>query len=369
MTRRPDIPALTGLRFVAAFGVMALHFATATNLPVLSALFSPGQAGVPLFFVLSGFVLAYNYEGRFTRGLAGTGDYLRARFARIFPMHAAALILIAPLALWLFGSSLGSWLANLSLIQVYFPSYAVQDGWNAPAWSIADETVFYLSLPLFVRFALSRVRTARGAAVLALGMWAGGVACLALVGPPMVAAFAKGDPTLSYFATVRLPIFRIWEFWMGAALAGVFSRTARRPSAAMSGLLVLLGVGGIAVVAGSGAGSSAVRNLMFAPFAVILIAGLASGPSPLTRLLARPVPVALGEASYSLYLLHWPAVLLLPFAPGPVGFALATAATIGASLAGYRWVESPARRWLRGLQPARRRLHDQVLIQRAGLVE
>ena len=88
---RPSLPGLTGLRGVGAVWVLLFHaqFCFVHPVPVLRA----GYLGVDLFFVLSGFVLSYAHPGlqwSFSRHRA----FLLARFARIFPMHWAALLLI-----------------------------------------------------------------------------------------------------------------------------------------------------------------------------------------------------------------------------------------------------------------------------------
>ena len=72
--RRPDVPALTGLRFLAAFSVLLAHGLTATvtnNEPPKGAvlwLMQSSGFGMTLFFVLSGFVIHYNYAGLVTDG-------------------------------------------------------------------------------------------------------------------------------------------------------------------------------------------------------------------------------------------------------------------------------------------------------------
>ena len=89
-----DIPQLTGLRFVAAFSILFLHAVdwcipfTDTNLPIAIANWV-GVYGMPLFFVLSGFVIHYNYALLFRdRPYAGASrNFFAARFARIYPLY------------------------------------------------------------------------------------------------------------------------------------------------------------------------------------------------------------------------------------------------------------------------------------------
>ena len=166
---RPELRALTGLRFVAAFHVLVFHalftFSRASlRMPILApgplrSLVSSGYVGVNLFFVLSGFVLAYAYveDGKMT---TSAGRFWRARFARIYPMHLIGVLLALPLFV------LGS-LANhvqgvaiakegakelaLSalLVQAWVPAHVLD--LNGPSWSLSVEAFFYALFPLLVR--------------------------------------------------------------------------------------------------------------------------------------------------------------------------------------------------------------------------
>src|SRR3984957_17188767 len=90
---RPDIPALTGLRFYAAFFVLIAHGCAAllanheTPYGVIHWIRQASGLGMTLFFVLSGFVIHYNYANLITgAGVNGVGSYLWARFARLYPL-------------------------------------------------------------------------------------------------------------------------------------------------------------------------------------------------------------------------------------------------------------------------------------------
>src|SRR5580704_2443077 len=97
--RRPDVPALTGLRFLAAFSVLLAHglAATAANntLPqgVVYWLMQASGFGMTLFFVLSGFVIHYNYARLVTDGgVRGIAAFLWARFARLYPLFLLMML-------------------------------------------------------------------------------------------------------------------------------------------------------------------------------------------------------------------------------------------------------------------------------------
>ena len=163
-----EIGALTGLRGVAALWVVAFHLAPElSNLTGGAAgLFArAGYVGVDLFFVLSGFVIADNYQYFFK---PWNGDqYWRfqlVRLGRIYPVHfvmlLATLVIVTVAAAVGYERttagndySLGTFVANLLLIQAWgFPQYS----WNWVAWTISAEWFAYLLFP-FAAFALFRV--------------------------------------------------------------------------------------------------------------------------------------------------------------------------------------------------------------------
>jgi len=96
MAVRKDIPALTGLRFVAALYVFLFHIhirAPLTEQPFLASLLSQGAVGMTLFFMLSGFVLTHRYLDRDY----SDGEFLVARFSRIYPVYIVSFILALPI--------------------------------------------------------------------------------------------------------------------------------------------------------------------------------------------------------------------------------------------------------------------------------
>ena len=102
----------------------------------------------------------------------------------------------------------------------------------------------------------------------------------------------------------------------------------------------------------------AFKDLALMPAFALLLWGLAYGSGPLARLLERPWAVRLGEASYALYILHSPLAFyvrlvdhrsgwgLAESSPGAF-FAVYVATSILVSLGVFRWLEEPARRWVR----------------------
>src|SRR5271157_15353 len=158
---RPRLPAITSLRFFAAFHVALFHIdamGAITGPPWLKTFAGIGYVGVSFFFVLSGFILVYTYAGR----NIVLREFWQTRFARIYPAYLFSLLLSFPF--FYFGAlkmhvpffafseqhfALASVLVLL-LLQSWVPAAALS--WNAVAWSLSVEAFFYAIFP----FALTR---------------------------------------------------------------------------------------------------------------------------------------------------------------------------------------------------------------------
>jgi peptidoglycan/LPS O-acetylase OafA/YrhL len=193
--KRAEIPALTGLRGIAALLVAVYH--------INPELFADGAIGrvvkhgylwVDLFFVLSGFILALTYADRFSAGWAGDRwiEFLLRRLARIYPLYFVMLSVSlfymtlsttlpgAPAVIdWLLPTTashhpimLGT--ANLFLVQ----SWSIGYSFDGTGWSLSVEWAAYVAFPLLVGLALFRGR--RMAVALAVAAVAGLVAILFL---------------------------------------------------------------------------------------------------------------------------------------------------------------------------------------------
>src|SRR5262245_2820584 len=102
--RTQEIPALTGIRFYAALFVYLSHIPVVPGMDVFASghlVFNAGVVGVSFFFVLSGFILTYNYAGSFRNGVSETGykKFVWDRLTKIYPVHFATLLLEAPMSI------------------------------------------------------------------------------------------------------------------------------------------------------------------------------------------------------------------------------------------------------------------------------
>lgn len=159
---------LDGIRGIAALGVVIGHSNWPNHIKFWG--FQSTFLWVDFFFVLSGFVIAYNYQARLGSGF-GVGNYMARRLARIYPAHFVMLFLLLGYELLKYATqggagidanqaafennNLETFLASLALVQamgLFQGSY-----WNGPSWSISTEAWTYLLFGLvFVGFRRSR---------------------------------------------------------------------------------------------------------------------------------------------------------------------------------------------------------------------
>lgn len=374
---RPHLRALTGLRFVAAFHVLAYHGLGAGPQSAwwMRALVGSGYVGVSLFFVLSGFVLTYTYHDSLRDGTATRGAFLAARVARIYPVYLLSLLVALPPLFWLVASR-GvrmdhGWLAGITglyagLLQAWDPRRACV--LNCPAWSLSDEAFFYaaflLVLPVVARWGMRRLAVAAVAAY-----------ALALLGPVLYLVLRPDGPVAAtpdtpvsaarWLAVVKYnPLVRLPEFVMGVIAGRLFllhgGGTRRGHAWLEAGAVFAL----VAVLLASPLiPYPLLHNGLLAPAFAALVYALGRGAGPLSRVLATPLLVRLGAASFALYILHVPLMawmgrgyralgMALPAQPGY--FAVFAAASIAVSLVVFDTVEEPGRRLLRRLLVRRR---------------
>jgi peptidoglycan/LPS O-acetylase OafA/YrhL len=381
----PDLPALTSLRFVAAFGVLLLHYRDLLG-PMPEALMRivvGGQYGVTFFFLLSGFILTYRYQPWFA---AGVGDirywrFQRLRLARIYPVYVLGLLLDTPWhlierfqagALPTEGSSYwASWLLNLVGLQAWVPAVPFAMFWNTPAWSVSAEFFFYATFPFVCAFIAARLGS------LAAVVWS--FIAVVITGFVLYAAviytFTWGvrvNEQTQYIVLVYNPVLRFSEFVAGCLLGRGFGLLSALPASRAHRLLsqvrwrnavllaclaAILGRVSMPEYTGPSAAwwltSVAGKYAFFImPFALIVLV-VAWGRNCLSGWLEHRWMVQLGEASYALYIIHWSGVTFIKhgylgaFGSPPVHAAI-MGATVLAALVCYRYVEVP---WRRRLQP------------------
>lgn len=356
---RGDLRALTGLRFVAAFGVVLAHLPGVALDPWLAPaarFFAEGAAGVPFFFVLSGFVLTYANRARFSGpGHGPVRSYLIARVARIYPLH----LLTLGLALWLPfvaapsvggpAQEAGRIAANALLVQGFTPNVAYIAVYNAPAWTLSCEMFFYLVLPLLLLGTVGWANRPR--------FWAA-IAIVGAILPLALMRLAVRHPAVvdSLWPLYLRPMIHLGTFLVGVALGHLF--LFRRQTAGRRSIWAATALEVIVLVMLAGLIALAPRvNLAYRQYGwyVPVMAGVvwlfSQERGVLSRLAASRPIVYLGEISFSVYMLHclvisrsW--IILHDYLRPAWIAALSIGITIAASAACHRWFESPMRRYL-----------------------
>lgn len=326
-----QLPALTGMRFFLALWVAVYHqFPQGEGVRISWLPHAPHGAycmlrtayvAVGIFFVLSGFVLSYNYDlgARWSR--AGMRRFWIARFSRIYPAYFLGLVLLVPFAVYRLqgssssgvGSEAGIAALNWALLQAWIPHLA--QTWNFPGWSLSNEAFFYACFPL-VGIPLWRVSRWRGMLAAAAGLWA--LCLLPAAGALFVSGFGKAPATadalprsMEFWANlIRYnPMLRLPEFCAGILLGRgyrLFEESDRKWSGKGYLLYVPAALGmGLVLWHADSIPYAFVHNGLLLPFYAWLLFGLALNGGP-ARVLSCEALVFLGNASYSLYILHAP---------------------------------------------------------------
>ncbi len=340
---RPDIE---GIRAIAVVLVLLFH----ASIPG----FNGGFVGVDVFFVISGFLitgmLLREYE---TTGKISLRNFYARRVRRLLPASALVLVitliasafLLPPLSVPSVATDVAA--ATLYVSNMVF-AYRATDYFaagSAPSpilhfWSLGVEEQFYLLWPAIFLLAVYgarrfRVRIGLAMAIIGFSSFTFATYLVTRHGP---------------WAFFSLPT-RAWELALGGMLAALGTQLSRIPQF----ISILLGWLGLVAVVWSG-----IFTKVTSPFpswpaltptvgaALLIVAGSRASKLAPSRLLSGGIFQFFGKISYSLYLWHWP-LLVLPLAikDGPLNnyerSALAIAA-IPFAYATHRWVEDPIRR-------------------------
>lgn len=360
MTDSKKLPGLTVIRFFAAAWVYLFHSELwAGHTGWFAAISSFGYVGVSIFFVLSGFILSYNYLGRdFTKR-----EFWSARFARIVPVYWLSLALTLPYVAAKVIKHQAPLSANLILTPLFLQSWnpAAVHVWNPPAWSLSTEAFFYLLFPFALGPVVSWFRK-RPVSMLLI-FWILGTLPSILYAVLHPEGFVDESSTRALLETVKFnPLFRLPEFLFGVCIGAGFRRGWRVPLArfVIPGCIVAICA---LLIAAQHSPYPMLHNGLLAPIFGMLILSIASGDD---EWLDWKFLVVLGEASYALYILadplgniyhsaskrfHW-----LPPLTQAAGFALFFTLCVACSVLVYIFVETPARKRLRSLFAARKQL-------------
>jgi peptidoglycan/LPS O-acetylase OafA/YrhL len=314
----PDrVAALTGIRAVAALLVVGTHSAYTTGKYThgyFGLLCSRMEIGVPIFFVLSGFLLFRPWVVSTVRDrpAPSLSRYAWHRVRRIMPAYVVTVL--AAYLVYQFrtagpnpGHTWAGLFRNLTLTQIYTNHYlgAYLHQGLTQMWSLAVEVAFYVVLPLLAYVLLVLVSRRRWQPALVLT----GLAVLALITPGWL-VIVHTTNWLPNGARLWLPAYLAW-FLAGMMLAVLQAMGVRGyavvalPLAVVSYFIVATPIGGAPTTSPEGLAEALAKAGFYAAIAALAVAPLALGDHGwYARLLgSRPV-VWLGEISYEIFLIH-----------------------------------------------------------------
>lgn len=371
------LESLTALRLFAAVPIVVEHSRPAFQSMGWISPNLPFDYGVSFFFVLSGFILSYAHRDFSSMG--EIRNFYVSRAARIWPLHIfvlAAFFLVLPQNWWFFGWTdghhLSIFLANLFLIHAWIPKVAYFFSFNAVSWSISTEMFFYLAFPFF-RYQWKRT-----------WHWKSALVILIVVAILSVATFTGLQPIDSKNPLVQSapgwgyisPLVRMVEFVLGMLVWAAYDSTKQFFPRIGVAVWTGLEIGSILLIPViSTANIRAYIHAMgmdhfvphFVPLALdefifhcaaapafaLVVFVFAAGRGLLSKMIAVRPLIILGEASFALYLSHL--LIYIAFttyrshfdAPDIVLCLGYWATAIVVSLLLWRFVETPARDWVR----------------------
>jgi peptidoglycan/LPS O-acetylase OafA/YrhL len=310
-----QIRSLTSLRGVAALIIVVHHFAyyalpqLGVMLSAYSYFFQNGYLAVDLFFILSGFIMTHVYLERFSAGVSKSNywQYLRARFARIYPLHLftlSVLVGLQSIELYLANPTaftgkfnLTALFANVFMLQAFAlncpPLFWCDTYWNEPAWSISVEFVIYSIFP-FILFAILKNKPRTD----------GLVYIITLIASLLLIRFTRNnlDNIIGIPSIARCGL----ECILGVITYKIYRRQQAQRFLNTNRLGIVATVW-IAVIMHNWSDElRGVHDWAILPAFSLLILSISQQSNNLgMRMMNSPLLLYLGSISYSVYMVHW----------------------------------------------------------------
>lgn len=348
------LKSLTGIRCIAAFWVVLFHLSSLITF-IKNPVFSVGWIGVDLFFILSGFIISYNYTEKFKRfDLNNYLNFLWLRLARMYPVHIFTLLIVVLLysVMVITGKTIKTpetfyfvdLIKHIFLVQAW--GFGGIESWNDVSWSISTEWFAYILFPLITSFVLMFKKKEN---ILIMSL---------ILLPIMITYFiiSFDNPEINRFNSIVKILF---EFTTGCFLCRLYNnkQLSNINWKVINNIIPLLLVISIYMIFNFNIGKFGnLPYLLMTPLFATFILGLAYEDN---KYLSNKIMLYWGEVSYSVYMTHSVVFMILrqflkinnetSFFTKILFLFIYLSAVIVVSKLTYEFIETPARRRMRNL--------------------
>ncbi|MCU7617837.1 acyltransferase [Chryseobacterium sp. PBS4-4] len=297
---KKNLPILTGLRFFAALYVFIFHINLTQPVDFLGtfiySFIKQGAGGVNVFFILSGFILFYNYYGK----QINFSEFILKRLAKIYPVYLAGfficLIIVKVMQIEI-KDFFEIQVMNLLMVQSYLPKFA-QVWYGGGSWSISTEFFFYLCFPLLLHL-ISNLSKKKAILVFFL--------CLLCSIMPGILYNLKLVPFALHYA---FPPARIFEFASGMIVAMLVIKYRITLSIIIIYTVILCSFLFFLFV-GRKLEGYVIQNIIIIPLTSIILIISTTPKKHILNFLRNKLFVYLGNISYSFYIIQIPILIIL----------------------------------------------------------
>lgn len=302
------IDTLTSLRFFAIFFIFLSHLSYFVEYerlePIFNNCFKEGYFGVTFFFLLSGFVLCYNYYNKITDvSLNKIISFTQKRLARIYPIHIITLFISLPLLykeiIKYPVNNLVKATLNITLLQSFIPIQGVYFSFNAVSWNLSSLMLFYMLFPVIL--VLIKKITTDGHRKMTI------IYIILLITFEFIFVTLFKSSNYSHWLFYISPFFRLIDCSIGMLLAIVYIENKDKKT--KSYILNILEIVSLIILTVSLINFKYVNQayrygIYYMPFLCLIIYVYAFQQGFISKLLKNRIFVYLGTISFSFYMIH-----------------------------------------------------------------
>ena len=303
-SKRQNLPALQGLRALAFFGIFTEH----------TGLFQGGAWGVSIFFILSGFLMLYNYYDRpMESGLKKHLQFTWQKVGRLYLLHIITLIATIPFFIWTWGSLLTPLFfktvtLNILLLHSWSANASTYFSFNAVSWYLSTCVLLYFCFPFIRKLILRYTKSYHGLLCIAITFIV--QLTLAYLTNITQVPLSYSDNFNKWFTYV-CPLFRLGDFFIGCNLGYLFiqrDNCSSKVSVTIKELFILcLTVLSLYIYNSQislGAWEWSRYTLLYLPSSILLVYAVAENQGYFSKILCNKFFVHIGNISAYTFLIH-----------------------------------------------------------------